>query len=237
MHLLVGGPARAWNMFLACETTKNLELFEMHSCHWPGARIWLRRKKKKLDTASLLLHYSDGYSFLPYWIEFFVNCVSSFGSNFSRIALWRKRLQRDFQSYLAMNGLILGFFVWKKLFSLTSYRYGLKSAMLAQLSFFLMASICSVIIWRGIRACCLKLFYFSAKGFCQIDWKASRMQFKFNFKLFVSTSLFFCEVVVKFFGYSRKLNRLFFKFCLNCLLVCHLVYSNNCALKDINRVC
>ena len=158
MHLLVGGPARAWNMFLACETTKNLELFEMHSCHWPDARLWLRHKKRKLDTASLFFHFSDGYSFLPYWIEFFVNCVSSFGSNFSLIALWRKCLQMDSQSYLAMKELILGFFVSKWLFSLTSYRYGLKSAMVAQLSFFLMTSICSVSSWRGILACCSKSF-------------------------------------------------------------------------------
>ena len=148
MHLLVGGPARAWNMFLACETTKNLELFEMHSCHWPGARIWLRHQRKKLVTASLLLHYSDGYSFLAHWIDFFVNCVSSLRSNFSRIALWRKRLQMDSQSYSAMNELILGFFVQEWLFSLTSYRYGLKFAMVAQLLFFLMTSICLVFSLR-----------------------------------------------------------------------------------------
>ena len=71
MHLLVGGPARAWNVFLACEDEKILELFEMHLCHWPGAQIWFRHKWRKLVTASLLLLCIDGYSCLRYWNEFF----------------------------------------------------------------------------------------------------------------------------------------------------------------------
>ena len=50
---------------------KNLELFEMHTCHWPVAQIWFRHKWRKLVTASPLLHYIDGYSCLHYWNEFF----------------------------------------------------------------------------------------------------------------------------------------------------------------------
>ena len=49
------------------KTRKNLELFEMHTCHWPGAQIWFRHKWRKLVTACLLLHCIDGYSCLRYW--------------------------------------------------------------------------------------------------------------------------------------------------------------------------
>ena len=72
MHLILGGPARAWNVFPAWDgkTRKNLELFEMHSCHWPGAGIWLRQERK-LVTASLSLHFIDGYKCFRYWNEVF----------------------------------------------------------------------------------------------------------------------------------------------------------------------
>ena len=71
MHLLVGGPARAWDVFLACEDWKKPWIFEMHTCLWPGAQIWFRHKWGKLVTASLLLDCIDLYSCLRYWIEFF----------------------------------------------------------------------------------------------------------------------------------------------------------------------
>ena len=66
----------------------------------------------------------------------FFSCVSGFRLKFSRIAFWWKRLQLDSKSDLTTNGSILGFFVGKWLFSLTSYLYGLKSAEIAQFLFF-----------------------------------------------------------------------------------------------------
>ena len=71
----------------------------------------------------------------------FFSCVSGFRLKFSRIALWRKRLQLDSKSDLTSNGLILGFFVGKWLLSSTSSLYGLKSARIAQLLFFLTTTI------------------------------------------------------------------------------------------------
>ena len=65
----------------------------------------------------------------------FLSYVSGFRSKFSRIAPWRKRLQLDSKSDLTTNGLILGFFVRKKLLSSISYLYGLKTARFAQLLF------------------------------------------------------------------------------------------------------
>ena len=72
----VNAPARWWPCAcLKCVSglrrLENLELFEMHLCHWPGGQIWFRHKWKKLVTASLLLHCIDGYSCLRYWNEFF----------------------------------------------------------------------------------------------------------------------------------------------------------------------
>ena len=57
--------------FWPAKTRKNLELFEMHTCHWPGAQIWFRHKRGKLVTASLLLDCIDWHSCLRYWNEFF----------------------------------------------------------------------------------------------------------------------------------------------------------------------
>ena len=57
--------------FWLAKTRKNLEFFEMHTCHWPGAQIWFRHKWRKLVTASLLLHCIHGYSCLRCWNEFF----------------------------------------------------------------------------------------------------------------------------------------------------------------------
>ena len=99
--------------FWPAKTGKNLELFEMHTCHWPGVQIWFRHKWRKLVTASLLLHCFDGYSCLRYWNEFFFSCVLGFGLKFSRIALLRKRLQLGSKSDLTTNGLIVRFFCWE----------------------------------------------------------------------------------------------------------------------------
>ena len=57
--------------FWPAKTWKNLELFVMHTCHWPGAQIWFRHKWGKLVTASLLLDCIDWYSCRRYWNEFF----------------------------------------------------------------------------------------------------------------------------------------------------------------------
>ena len=122
--------------FWPAKTRKLLEFFEMHTCLWPGARIWFRHKWKKLVTASLLLHCIVGYSYRRYWkCVFFFRCVSGFRLKFSRIALWRKSLQLDSRNDLATNGSILGFFLRKWFLSLTSYLYRPKSAQIAQLLF------------------------------------------------------------------------------------------------------
>ena len=57
------------------------------------------------------------------------------------------------------------------------------------------------------------------------------MQCNFTFYLFVFSSLFFLEVIVKIFDYFWKSNSLFSKFCVNCLLMFCFAYCNNCAVK------
>ena len=61
------------------------------------------------------------------------------------------------------------------------------------------------------------------------------MQCILTFNLFVSSSLFPLEVVVKSFDYFWKPKELFSKFCVNCLLMFYFVYSNSCALKYVNE--
>ena len=69
--------------------------------------------------------------------------MSSFSSvfqflrlNYSQIAFLRKRLRLDSKINGITNGLILGFFLGRLQFSLTSYLYGLKLAWFAETCFF-----------------------------------------------------------------------------------------------------
>ena len=63
------------------------------------------------------------------------------------------------------------------------------------------------------------------------------MQWNFTFYRFVSSSLFFLELVVKLSDYLWKANSLFSKYCVNCLLMFYFVYCNNCVLNDVNGAC
>ena len=68
-------PARWWPCTcLKCVSglrrLENPRFFWDDSCHWPGAKIWFRHKRRKLVPAYLLLHCIDGYSCLRYWNEF-----------------------------------------------------------------------------------------------------------------------------------------------------------------------
>ena len=76
----------------------------------------------------------------------FFSCVSSFRLNFSRTALWPKRLQLDSKSDLTTTGLFLDFFLVSLcLVSSTSYLHELKSTWITQLFFYLTISIFLVI--------------------------------------------------------------------------------------------
>ena len=68
--------------FWPAKTGKNLERFEMHTCHWPGAQIWFRHKWRKLVTASLLLVFIDSNGCLRYWNEFFSAVFQVLGWSF-----------------------------------------------------------------------------------------------------------------------------------------------------------
>ena len=63
------------------------------------------------------------------------------------------------------------------------------------------------------------------------------MQCNFTFCLFVSSSLFSLEVVVKIFDYFWKPYNPFSKFCDNCLLRFYIVYCKNCVLNDLSQTC
>ena len=98
--------------FWPAKARRNLELFEMHTCHWPGAQIWFRHKWWKLVTASFCLLVLIGKVVFIIEMSFF-SCGLGFRLKFSRIALWRKRLQLDSKNSLATNGFFLGVFCWK----------------------------------------------------------------------------------------------------------------------------
>ena len=117
--------------------------------------------------------------------------------NFSRIALWRKRLQLDSKNDLTTNGLISGFFVGNWLLSPTSYLYGLKSARIAQfLFFFWRHPIFSMFSLRGILVCSSKmLVHFSHMIFWYRLISFRKAMQLYPLSLFVFEP-FFSEVVV-----------------------------------------
>ena len=169
MHLLVGGPACAWNVFLVGEEKK---------------KIFLRC----IYVIELVLKYGSDIN-EGNWLQlvfYFIllmgivasviglglfQCVSGFRLKFSRIALLRKRLQLDSKSDLTTNGLILGFFVGKWLPSLTSHLYGLKVARIVQLLFFFDdIKFFRCLVWGVFWSVLSKCLYFWAIGFFNIDW-------------------------------------------------------------------
>ena len=122
--------------FWPAKTGKNLELFEKHTCHWPGAQRWFRHKWRKLVTASLLLLCIDGYILLRYWNEFFFSCVSGLDWSFlvlhfdGNVCNWIPKVIWTLMDWFW--GLLLGngFFRWLHICN------RLKSARIAKLLFF-----------------------------------------------------------------------------------------------------
>ena len=113
MQLLVGGPARACNVFLVCDDRKKTWKF-LRCIHVFDLVLKFGSDTNGRNWLKLLLHFFVmmgknatviGTSFLC--------IVSGFRLKFSRIALWRKPLQLDSKNSLTMNGLILGFFCSK----------------------------------------------------------------------------------------------------------------------------
>ena len=109
--------------FWPAKTRKKLEFLDMHTIHWLGAQI--------------LFGHFDGYSCLQFWYDIFFRCFSDFRLNFSRIAIWRKRLQLVSECGLTTFGLFLEFFVGLCFISSTSYLRRLNSAWIAQFLSFL----------------------------------------------------------------------------------------------------
>ena len=94
--------------FWPANTRRKLDFFEMHTCLWTGAQIWFRHKRRKLVTASHLLHCIDGYSCLRYWNEFFsaVFQVLDWISLVLRFAI-------GFQKWFDHEWNYFGIFCWK----------------------------------------------------------------------------------------------------------------------------
>ena len=98
--------------FWPAKTRKNLEFFEMHLCHWPGAQIWFRHKWRKLVTASLLLHCIHGYSCLRYWNVFFSAVFQVLDWSFF-VLHFTKTFAIGFQNWFDIEWLHFGVFCWK----------------------------------------------------------------------------------------------------------------------------
>ena len=220
MHLIVGGPARTWNVFPAWDgkTRKNLELFEMHSCHWPGAGIWLRHKRKTV-TASLSLHCIDGYKSFRYWNEVFYAVFQVLGWSFlvvhldGSVCIWIPKVIWPWMDWFC--GFLYKVASFVDLTSLWAEIWKNTSIVILLDDFEFYRRLNWGVVWSVLRKCLDIL----AIGFWNIDGEALGLQCNFIFYLFVYTSQFFRKMVVKLFDYFWKSNSLFSKYCVNCLLM------------------
>ena len=157
--------------FWPAKTRRNLEIFEMHTCHWHGAQIRFRHEWRKLFTSSLLFHCIDRHNCFQYWNEFFVSCVSGFRLKFFRIALRRKRLQLDSKSDLTTNWLILGFLLANGFFRWLHICIDWNLQQLLVCHTFLTTSIFSDVLFEGYSGLFFKkACTFFAVRCCNNDW-------------------------------------------------------------------
>ena len=94
------------------KTRENLELFEKHTSHWPGAQIWFRHKWRKLVTAPLLLHCIDWYDCLRYWNQFFPLCFRFWIEVFS-YSTFTETFAIRFQKWFDPGWIDFGVFCWE----------------------------------------------------------------------------------------------------------------------------
>ena len=192
MQRLVGGPARACNVFLVCDDRKKTWKF-LRCIHVFDLVLKFGSDTNGRNWLQLLLHFFVMMGKNATVIRTSFLCfVSGFRLKFSRIALWRKRLPLDSKSDLTMNGLILELFVRKWLPSLTSYHYELESARIAQLLFFWWHQILSMFTSRCNLLCSLKMLV------------------PFNQRIFKFRLVRFSEAMQRYFPYFRLFHFLCF---------------------------
>ena len=162
-------PARAWIMFLACEDKKIrflrcIFVLFLVLMFFPDIkeRNWLQL----LFYFLVLMGINDSLSGKNSFIQ-----VSGFRLKFSRLAVSQKRLQWESKTDLTTALLIMEWFVRTCLDLSTSYVHGLKSVWISQLFFFFdEIKLFRWFVWAGFWSVLWKNLYFSAIGFCNIDW-------------------------------------------------------------------
>ena len=163
----------------------------------------------EVNWLQLFLHFVVliGVNASVIWMKFFMLCFG-FQIEVSSYCTLTETFAIGFEKWFDHEWSDCGVFVRKRRLSLTSYLHGLKSAVVAELLSFWWHRFFRCLVWGVFWSVVLKLFYFSAIGFCQIDRKAIGMQFNF-FSISLCLPAFFSWSVVKFIDYSRKVNRLF----------------------------
>ena len=161
--------------FRPAKTRKNLELFEMPTCHWPGAQIWFRHRWRKLVTVSLLLHYIGGYSCLRYWNEFFLGVFQVLHWSFlvslsdGNVCNWIPKVIWQRMDWFwvfcwEMASFVDFLFVWTEI---------CKNRWIVAL--FWGHQIFSMYSSRCILVCSSKMIVFLGIWFCDIDWQADKL--------------------------------------------------------------
>ena len=174
-------------------TRKELELFQMHTCLWPGAQVWFRRKWSKLVTAFPSLRCIDRCECFRYLNEVFY-------------AVFR---------FLDWSFLVLHFdgnvchWIRKVIWPWTEWLWGFCSKMASFVDFislrteigsscwiviFLKTSIFSMFSLRGVLVCCLKTILLFSRRIFPDRLKSLRKAIQFSFLSLCVYQLFFREV-------------------------------------------
>ena len=184
--------------FWPAKTRKILEVFEMHTCPWPGARIWFRHKRKKLVTASLLLHCIDGYSCLRYWNELFTAVFQVLDWNFlvlhfdGNVCNWNPKVIWPRKDWFWI-------FCWKMasfVDLLTVWTEICKNCSIV--IFFDDMKFFQCLVWEVFWFVFWKRLYFLAIGVCNIEWWAFAMHCNFIYYVCASSLLALPQVMIDF---------------------------------------
>ena len=161
----------------------------------------------------------DGYSCFRYWNEFFELCFRFYIEVFS-YCTFTETFANRFQKWFDDKWIVFMVFWWK-MASVADFR-SVWNKICKECSIVILFwryQISSMFSLRGILVCSLKMLLHFSPRILYYRLITFKKAMQLYFLSFVLSSLFFLEVVVKIFDYFWKSNSLFFKFCVDCLLM------------------
>ena len=156
--------------FWPAKTSRNLDLFEMHTCLWLGAQMWFRHKWRKLVAASHSLHCIGGYSCLRYWNEFFSAVFHVLDWTFLVLRFHRNVCNWILKVIWPRKDWFCGFLLKTDFFRWLVMCMDWNLQEMFNCYSFFTTSIFLIFSLRGILVCSLKKVVLFSHRICNIDW-------------------------------------------------------------------